>query len=145
YSLLERTCPRYNAFRRRKRGLYTNIRLGISKDTPRIRLERYIIGGLSPLTIAARPVGRLVRFITLFTLRITEKRDLFRDDLHDLMLRSGSILVLARLNASLNGYKPAAVDVVGASLRQPVEGDYRKPGDLFPLFAVCLPLLVNGD
>src|SRR6266571_663496 len=100
-------------------------------------LERHVIGELGLLTIAASLAGRRRPAITLFTLSRTKKGDLVRDDLHDLMLRSRSILVLAGLDAPLDGYKPAAVEVVRASFRQTVESDYWKPGDLFPLLAVC--------
>jgi hypothetical protein len=86
---------------------------------------------------------RRLRVISLLTLSSTEKGHLLRDDLHDLMPRAFSILVVAGLNPSLNRYKPTAIDVVRAGFCQTVENDYWKPRDPFPLLAVSLPLLVD--
>src|SRR5262249_18731194 len=95
-------------------------------------LERHIVGErMMLLTIAVRLVGGRMRLVLFATFCSAEKRHLFRDHLHHVMLGSGSILVLAALNASLNRDQSAAVDVVRTGFRQPVEGDYRKPRDLF--------------
>src|SRR6266581_8945585 len=95
------------------------------------------------MVVAARLADGRAPLVSLLTLRCAEKRDLLRDHLHDLMLCSFAILVLARLNAPLNRHKPAAVEIISAVFCETVEADHRKPCDSFPLLAVGLPLLVD--
>src|SRR5436309_13701379 len=61
------------------------------------------------------------------------------------MLRSGSILVFARLYSPLDRDKPATVNIVRAGFSQSVESHYRKPRNPLAFFAVRFPLLVHGN
>src|SRR5438034_912063 len=86
--------------------------------------ERNVVGERSLLaSISARLARSRLPVIPLLALSSTEEGCLLRDDLHDLMPGSFSIVVLAGLNPPLNCYKPTAIDVVRAGFRQTVESD----------------------
>jgi hypothetical protein len=94
---------------------------------------------IAPLFTRGQPV------IAFAALCSAEKRDLLRDDLHDLVLGSCPIRILAGLNAPLDRDESAAVDLVRTGFGQAIESDHRKPGDPFSLLAIRLPLFVDGD
>jgi hypothetical protein len=69
--------------------------------------ERHVVDERTILVaITARLPGRRLPVLSLVTLRSAEKGHLLRDDLHDLMLCSFSILIAAGLNPPLNRDEP---------------------------------------